>query len=96
MSEHGWQCDAFVEGPEGSTLCLALANFLVERASDSVLASCDAHLGPLLAQANNVLWPPVIKWVGTGTQPASAISLGPDEVERFDCGREASPRCPPL
>lgn len=77
-----WICEAFTDWPSGSTLCGKHAVFEVERVADTTLTTCAEHLGPILKEAVNVLWPPVIKWVGPGPKPTRSILAGAEAEER--------------
>ena len=78
-----WICEAFTDWPSGSTLCRKPAVFEVERVADTALTTCPEHLGPILKEAVNVLWPPAVTWLGPGPKPARSIATGAEAEEHI-------------
>lgn len=80
---HDFICDAIADWPSGSTLCGKPALFEVERVADTPFATCAEHLGPILKEAVNVLWPPVVTWLGPGPKPVRSIAAGAEAEDRI-------------
>ena len=74
MATENLGCEAFIDWPDGRTLCGRVALFLVDRLDDARLSTCAEHLGPVLEHGENVIWPPKIEWLGDGHLPSSAKS----------------------
>ncbi|MCG2622691.1 hypothetical protein LVY72_12335 [Arthrobacter sp. I2-34] len=83
MDDSTYCCDAYLEGPEGETLCGQPTMFGVERtAVDMPLHVCPDHLGSILMHADRIAWPPIISWDGPGERPQNALSL--EQVRELD------------
>lgn len=85
MDLHNWNdqplpCDANLEGPEGQTRCEKPGIFQIDRVADTSMPVCAEHLGPVLAHANTVLWPPRIGWDGGGDRPPNALDAAAAEA----------------
>ncbi|MFF1690756.1 hypothetical protein [Streptomyces sp. NPDC058254] len=85
-SDSAIDCEARVSGPDDPDFCAETAVFEIDRLCDTSLASCPGHLGPLLMGARNVLWPPRVQLLESGTHPANSFVAGSDKARQHEAG----------
>lgn len=88
------RCDARTSGPDDPEPCTEAAFFEIDRLRDTSLASCPAHLGPLLAGARNVLWPPRIRLLEPDESPENAMVVGSEKAQRAEAEFSGEPGLP--
>ncbi|MFF0754600.1 hypothetical protein [Streptomyces sp. NPDC004267] len=94
-SDKAIRCEARVSGPDDPEFCTDEAVFEIDRLCDSSLASCPAHLGPLLMGARNVLWPPRVQLLEPGEHPANALVAGSEKARQHEADFTARLGLPP-
>jgi hypothetical protein len=87
-------CSAYVEGPIGITPCRNLGPFVVERVATSAITVCAPHLGSVLMQGADILWPPQIKWEGPGVKPRNSFTKDEEDHRSEEVKGEIFKRLP--